>query len=234
MRDQDLGSFCEHAGKGPREAPASGAVTKRGISSLGRQDGSNPQRRARRAVAALLDSAEIAQLIAELEGLRWTGRKGYPIRSLVGACLAKGLYAIPTWSRTARLIAEHPVLQAAIGGCPSVYALYWFTGRLRTHKPLLAACIDRVTASLREQLPGYGEDIAIDASDLAAYANGQRYVSKGGPERERFSDPDASWGTPLGRLHAKGRRLLRIQAARGRLRPHRTSDHLDGEDGEDA
>ena len=36
-------------------------------------------------------------------------------------------------------------------------------------------------------------DIAIDASDLPAYANGQRFVSKGGRERERFSDPDASW-----------------------------------------
>jgi hypothetical protein len=29
---------------------------------------------------------------------------------------------------------------------------------------------------------------------MPAYANGQRYVSKNGPERERFSDPDASWG----------------------------------------
>lgn len=34
----------------------------------------------------------------------------------------------------------------------------------------------------------------MDASDLPAYANGQRYVSKHGPERERFSDPDASGG----------------------------------------
>ena len=84
-------------------------------------------------VAALLDSAEIARLVAELGGLRWTGRKGYPTRSLVGACLAKSLYAIPAWSRTARLIGEHPVLQAAIGGCPSVHALYWFAGRLCTH-----------------------------------------------------------------------------------------------------
>jgi hypothetical protein len=25
-------------------------------------------------------------------------------------------------------------------------------------------------------------------------ANGQRFLSKNGPERERFSDPDASWG----------------------------------------
>ena len=84
-------------------------------------------------VATLLDSAEIARLIAELEGLQWTGRKGYPARSLVGACLAKGLYVIPAWSRTAWLGGEHPVLQAAIGGCPSVHALYWFAGRLCTH-----------------------------------------------------------------------------------------------------
>ncbi|MCY4086310.1 MAG: transposase [Actinomycetia bacterium] len=145
-------------------------------------------------VVALLDSPEIAQLTAELEGLRWTGRKGYPIRSLVGACLAKSLYAIPTWRRTAALIGEHPVLQDANGGRPSVFALYRFTKKLRTHKPLLDACIDRVTAALQQELPEYGQDIAIDASDLPAFANGQRYLRKNGPERERFSDPDASWG----------------------------------------
>ena len=145
-------------------------------------------------VATLLDSPEIAQLIAELEALRWTGRKGYPARSLVGACLVKSLYAIPTWSRRAALIAEHAALADAIDGTPSVYALYRFTRKLRTHKPLLDACLDRVTASLREQLPGYCQDIAIDASDLPAFANGQRYLKKNGPERERYSDPDASWG----------------------------------------
>ena len=145
-------------------------------------------------VAVILDSPEIAQLIAELEGLRWTGRKGYPIRSLVGACLAKSLYAIPTWSKTAALIDEHAALQEALGGCPSVYACYRFAAKLRTHRPLLGACLERVVASLREELPGYGEDIAIDASDLSAYANGQRFLSKHGPERECFSDLDASWG----------------------------------------
>lgn len=39
-----------------------------------------------------------------------------------------------------------------------------------------------------------GRDVSIDASDLPAYANGQRFLSKGGPERERYSDPNASWG----------------------------------------
>ena len=42
--------------------------------------------------------------------------------------------------------------------------------------------------------PDFGRDVAIDASDLRAWANGQRYVSNGGKLRERFSDPDASWG----------------------------------------
>jgi hypothetical protein len=28
----------------------------------------------------------------------------------------------------------------------------------------------------------------------ARHANGQRYLSKNGPERQRYSDPDASWG----------------------------------------
>jgi hypothetical protein len=44
------------------------------------------------------------------------------------------------------------------------------------------------------QIPGLGGDVAIDASDMPAFANGMRLVSKDGPERERFSDPDASWG----------------------------------------
>lgn len=29
---------------------------------------------------------------------------------------------------------------------------------------------------------------------MPAYANGQRFLSNGGPERKAFSDPDASWG----------------------------------------
>jgi IS5 family transposase len=51
-----------------------------------------------------------------------------------------------------------------------------------------------MAAALKDRMPHYGMDAAIDSSDLPAFANGQRYVSKGGRERERFSDPDASWG----------------------------------------
>jgi len=132
--------------------------------------------------------------VGELDALRWTGRKGYGARTLVGACLVKSLYAVPTWTRTARLIAEHAGLQDALGGSPSEWACYRFTVKLREHKPLLDACLARVLASLSAELPAMGEHVAIDASDMPAYANGQRFLTKNGPEGERYSDPDASWG----------------------------------------
>lgn len=145
-------------------------------------------------LSELLDSPEIVALCAELESLRWTGRKGYGSRALVGACLVKALYAIPTWSRTAALIAEHAALRTALGDAPSVYACYRFAAKLRANRPALDACLDAHAASLRAELPDYGSDVAIDASDLPAFANGQRFVKKDGPLRERYSDPEASWG----------------------------------------
>jgi hypothetical protein len=95
-------------------------------------------------LAGLLDSPEIRRLVSELEETRWTGRPGYPIRAMVGMALVKSLYAIPTWSRTARLVAEHPALQVVLGCSPSVYACYRFTTKLRTFAPLLTECIARV------------------------------------------------------------------------------------------
>jgi hypothetical protein len=145
-------------------------------------------------LGSLLDSPEVATLIAEVDALRWTGRKGYGARVLIGACLVKALYALPTWTLVAALIEEHPGLRETIGGTPSIWACYRFARKLRENNPLLANCLDRVAESLRSELPSFGADVAIDASDLPAFANGQRYVFDGGPERERFSDPDASWG----------------------------------------
>ena len=122
-------------------------------------------------------------LIAELDALRWTGRKGYGARALVGACLIKSLYGFVTWTRAASLIADHPGLQVALGGCPSLSACYRFTVKLRKHSDALADCLDRIAVSLQAELPGLGGDVAIDASDLPAFANGQRLQ-----ENENFGD----------------------------------------------
>src|SRR5215217_9274117 len=148
-------------------------------------------------LAEVLDSPEVSALVRDLEATRWTGRPGYPIRSMVGMALAKSIYAVPTWTRLVALVAEHASLRVAIAGptpVPSVYASYRFTAKLRAYSDMLDGCIARVTDSLQTQLPEYGRNVAIDASDMPAYANGQRFVSKNGPERERYSDADASWG----------------------------------------
>jgi len=145
----------------------------------------------------LLDSPEIKRLIEQLEATRWTGRPGYPVRAMVGLCLVKARYAIPTWTKAVALVREHWALQRALdceGNPPSVYAAYRFQEKLRNHREEVERCIDSVIEGLRERLPLYGRDLSIDASDMPAYANGQRYISKGGKERERFSDPDATWG----------------------------------------
>ncbi len=158
---------------------------------------------ARRPVAEdlsdILDSQEIRDLIDQLQATRWTGRPGYPLRTMVGMALAKSLYALPTWTRTVRLVREHRELAAVIapdGQVPSIDACYRFTRKLREHATMLEDCIAAVIAALKKRNPLLGWDVAIDASDLPAYANGQRFVSKGGRERsdDEFSDPDASWG----------------------------------------
>ena len=134
-------------------------------------------------LARLLDSPEIAALIAALESTRWTGRPGYPVRAMVGMALAKSMYAIPTWTRTVRLVREHNALQAALGctgGVPSEWACYRFAAKLRVYGDLLDTCIAGVLDALRAEHPEMGTDVAIDGSDLPAYANGQRYVSKVG------------------------------------------------------
>ena len=146
-------------------------------------------------VAALLDSPEIAALIADLDAAGSPrGRPGYGAKALLGACLIKSLFNLPTWTFVAALIAEHPGMQAALGGRPSIWAMYRFATKLRKNRPALNACLDACAASLRAANPDLGRDVAIDASDLPAYANGHRFLRPGGPERERYSDPDASWG----------------------------------------
>ena len=88
-------------------------------------------------VATILDSPEVTALVAELDALRWTGRKGYGARTLIGACLVKSLYGLPTWTLAAALIAEHPGLQAALGGAPSCWACYRFCEKLRANRELM-------------------------------------------------------------------------------------------------
>ncbi len=137
--------------------------------------------------------------------------------------LAKSIYAVPTWTRTVALVREHAALRAVITvgspDVPSVYACYRFTAKLRAYSEILDRCIDRMTAGLSAQLPEYGRNIAIDASDMPAYANGQRYVSKR-PGARALQRPGRKLGTSKRGQHPQGRRVLRLPPARLGLHRH--------------
>lgn len=83
----------------------------------------------------------MATLVAALEKTRWTRRPGYSIRAMVGMTLAKGIYVIPTWTKTVALVREHVALRLAItefgDDVPSVYACHRFTAKLRAYPTCL-------------------------------------------------------------------------------------------------
>jgi hypothetical protein len=113
--------------------------------------------------------------------------------------LAKSIYAVPTWTRTVALVREHAALRAVITvgspDVPSVYACYRFTATLRAYSEILDRCIDRVTAGLSAQLPEYGRNIAIDASDMSAYAKRPAVRLQERPGARALQRPGRKLGT---------------------------------------
>lgn len=153
-----------------------------------------PRRAVAESVATILDSPEVASLIEELNAgpldrearLRRTGSARSVHR--------QGALRDPSLDACRRPDRRSPRSVGGAGGTPSHWACYRFATKLRKHRAPLAACIDALAVSLREQFPEMGKDVAIDASDLPAWANGQRFLYNHGPERQAYSDPDASWG----------------------------------------
>ena len=80
-----IDSVTEIAQSDPREVGASGGQARRGVARVAVPKVA-PSRASQ--VSLLLDSPEIRQLIADLEATRWTGRPGYPVRTMVGLALA--------------------------------------------------------------------------------------------------------------------------------------------------
>ncbi len=150
-----------------------------------------PRRSVASEVATILDSPEVSALVAELDALRWTGRRGYGARTMLGACIVKALYALPTWTRTADLIAEHPGLAATLGGTPSHWACYRFARKLRGERAMIAECVDALAASLRVQHPNMGREYVEVVAVVERVARHRAIFADPGvsPPLPRFANP---------------------------------------------
>lgn len=137
----------------------------------------------------VLEALPAEKLLARVERERWTGRKGYSVRGMWSAFVAGLLYQCPTIAEVVRLLRRSKEVRIVCGfgndALPSEDALGRFMKKLVEHEELLEDCFTAAVQRLHQLLPGFGAKLAVDSTDIKAYANGHRASP---------ADPDARWG----------------------------------------
>lgn len=140
-------------------------------------------------LAMVLEALPAEKLIATLEREHWTGRKGYSVRGMWSALIAGVLKQCHSLAEVLRMLERDKDTRIVCGfskdKIPSEDALGRFLKKLVIHKELLEECFQGLVAKLRRLLPEFGAKLAVDSTDIEAYANGHR---------KNPSDPDARWG----------------------------------------
>ena len=153
-------------------------------------------------LAAILDGVDDGPLLDVLQAYRWTGRRGYPIKAMLRACLAKFVLKIRYNNQLLERLRGSRHLREVCGfgeEVPSESALSRFTDRLADHQDLLEQCLVSITEELRHlvptvkrrkgkqdwPLPPLGAVLAMDSTLFETFSN---------PNRKVVSDPDARWG----------------------------------------
>jgi len=124
-----------------------------------------------------------------------TGRPGYTVEVLWKTYIAMVVLGLPTFASLIRSLQNNPVLAVACGitsddGIPTKFAYSRFMGKLAQPKYVVMVknIMRSLTRSLYTHLPDFGKSVAIDSTDIKAWANGAK---------KKTTDPDASWGAKL-------------------------------------
>ena len=154
-------------------------------------------RRSNARLVVVLEALPAERLLTALEAEHWTGRKGYATRGMWSALIAGVLYQCNSLAGVIRLLKRDKdvrmVCGFALDTIPSEDALGRFLTKLVSHEDLVGQCFTSLVERLRELLPGFGDKLAVDSTDIKAYSNGQH---------KRPSDNDARWGAKGAGQHA--------------------------------
>lgn len=147
------------------------------------------QRRGANEVSALADLFEAlddSTLIAALERTRWTGRPGYPVRAMWRALIASFSLNIVHDTDLVRALHSNPALAQVCGfkRPPTKYAICRFRRKLTHFNAQVSEVLKAATNALHEALPDFGQEVAVDATDVKAWAN----------RLHENTDPDAALG----------------------------------------
>ncbi len=137
----------------------------------------------------VLEALPAENLITSLMRENWTGRKGYSTRGMWSTLLAGVLNQCNSLSQVVRLLKRDREVRLVYGfsqdDIPSEDALGRFLKKLVKHEDLVEKCFTSLVERLRELLPGFGDKLVVDSTEIKAYSNGHR---------KHPSDSDAHWG----------------------------------------
>ena len=130
---------------------------------------------------------DAAPLLAPLAAYRRVGRKGYPLAALLRAYLCGFLLNLPSTNALIRRLEDDRELRVLRGfgqNLPHRTTFNRFISRLSFHRDIVEDCLRALTDQLADELPGFGEKVAVDSAVVYTHSN---------PNRKVVSDPEASW-----------------------------------------
>ncbi|MEK7778264.1 MAG: transposase [Chloroflexota bacterium] len=137
----------------------------------------------------MLEAIPAEKLLATLEREHWTGRKGYSVRGMWSGLVAGLWHKCRSIADVVRLLKRNREVRLVCGfskdHMPGEDALRRFVKKLVKHEDLVEECFCGLVERLRQLLAGFGSKLAVDSTEIEAYANGHRKTP---------ADPDARWG----------------------------------------
>lgn len=151
-------------------------------------------------VSFILDGIEFAPIIEVLASYRITGRKGYPLESLLRAYLVKSILNIRTTTNLVRRLEENPELRlrCGINQMPHRTTFQRFFYRLAKHRDLIDTCIAATTKKIASDptMQGFGQKVAVDSTVVPTHGNPNR-------RKKRPADADAGYTEEFDRKDAE-------------------------------
>ena len=146
---------------------------------------------------AIFEQLPDFELLARLRGPKRRGPKGHDVRALWHGYLTLYYLGLPSVSDLVRTLRDNPYIAQACGfdAVPSQPTFSRFLARLA--KPKMAMEVKKVMRRMVrrcfDQLPGFGELVALDSTSIKAWANGAKKNRKG-----QNADVDAGWSIKKG------------------------------------
>jgi hypothetical protein len=125
----------------------------------------------------MIEGINDRKLISVLELERGKGRNDYPLAPMMNLIYAKFIFKIKSIPDLIRELKRNPALYQVCGfdplrgeaGIPSDDAIERFEKKLFKHQDLLEEIFDELVDIIKQNLPDFGENVAVDSKAISTY-----------------------------------------------------------------